>query len=47
MGGMGYISTAECDIMRHSSLMNLNLPHAAVEAGVPRYCLFSSTACSA
>jgi nucleoside-diphosphate-sugar epimerase len=44
MGGMGFISTAECEIMRHSALMNLNLPQAAVDAGVARY-FFSSSVC--
>jgi nucleoside-diphosphate-sugar epimerase len=44
MGGMGFISTAECEIMRHSALMNLNLPQAAVGAGVSRY-FFSSSVC--
>ena len=42
MGGMGYISTAECDILRHSALINVNVPQAAVEAGVSRYFLSSS-----
>lgn len=42
MGGMGYISTAECEIMRHSTLINVNMPQAAVEAGIPRYFLSSS-----
>ena len=42
MGGMGFISTAECEIMRHSALMNLNLPQAAVDANVSRYFLSSS-----
>src|SRR5215813_302003 len=42
MGGMGFISTAECEIMRHSALINLNLPQAAVDAGVSRYFLSSS-----
>jgi nucleoside-diphosphate-sugar epimerase len=42
MGGMGFISTAECEIMRHSALMNLNLPQAAVDSGVSRYFLSSS-----
>jgi GDP-D-mannose 3',5'-epimerase len=42
MGGMGYISTAECDIMRHSTLINVNVPQAAAEAGIPRYFLSSS-----
>ena len=42
MGGMGFISTAECEIMRHSTLINLNVPQAAVDAGVARYFLSSS-----
>lgn len=42
MGGMGFISTAECEIMRHSTLVNVNMPQAAVEAGVRRYFLSSS-----
>jgi GDP-D-mannose 3', 5'-epimerase len=42
MGGMGFISTAECEIMRNSALMNVNMPQAAAEAGVARYFLSSS-----
>src|SRR5499427_10206892 len=42
MGGMGFISTAECEIMRNSALINLNVPQAAVDAGVARYFLSSS-----
>jgi nucleoside-diphosphate-sugar epimerase len=42
MGGMGYISTAECDIMRHSTLINVNMPQAAADAGIARYFLSSS-----
>jgi len=42
MGGMGFISTAECEIMRNSALINVNIPQAAAEAGVPRYFLSSS-----
>jgi GDP-D-mannose 3',5'-epimerase len=42
MGGMGFISSAECQIMRHSTLVNLNMPQAAMDAGVPRYFLSSS-----
>jgi len=42
MGGMGFISTAECEIMRNSALINVNMPQAAAEAGVPRYFLSSS-----
>jgi nucleoside-diphosphate-sugar epimerase len=44
MGGMGFIHSAECEIMRNSCLINLNMTHAAATAGVPRY-LFSSSAC--
>jgi nucleoside-diphosphate-sugar epimerase len=42
MGGMGFISTAECEIMRNSALINVNMPQAAAEAGVVRYFLSSS-----
>lgn len=42
MGGMGFISSAECEIMRHSALINVNMPQAAADAGVPRYFLSSS-----
>jgi len=42
MGGMGFISTAECEIMRNSALINVNMPQAAAEAGVSRYFLSSS-----
>ena len=44
MGGMGYISTAECEIMRNNALINSNVLHAAAEAGVARY-FFSSSVC--
>ncbi len=44
MGGMGYISTAECEIMRNNALINSNVLHAAAEAGVRRY-FFSSSVC--
>lgn len=42
MGGMGFISSAETDIMRNSALVNLNVVAAAAEAGVRRYFLASS-----
>ena len=29
MGGMGYITTAECEIMRNNALINSNVLHAA------------------
>jgi len=44
MGGMGYISTAECDIMRNNALINSNVLHAAALAGVKCY-FFSSSVC--
>jgi len=44
MGGMGYISTAECEIMRNNALINANVLHAAAEAEVARY-FFSSSVC--
>jgi GDP-D-mannose 3',5'-epimerase len=44
MGGMGFIHSAECEIMRNSALVNLNMVHAAASAGVPRY-FFSSSVC--
>ncbi|MFA5637257.1 MAG: NAD-dependent epimerase/dehydratase family protein [Anaerovoracaceae bacterium] len=44
MGGMGFISSAECEIMRNNALINLNMIHTAAEAGVRRY-FFSSSVC--
>ncbi len=44
MGGMGFISSSECEIMRNSALININMIDAAAEFRVGRY-LFSSSAC--
>ena len=44
MGGMGFIHSAECEIMHNSALINIHMTHSAVELGVPRY-FFSSSAC--
>jgi len=44
MGGMGFIHKEECDIMRNSALININMIHAASQAKVKRY-FFSSSAC--
>jgi len=30
MGGMGFISTAECEIMRNSALININMVHNGI-----------------
>lgn len=44
MGGMGFIHTAECDIMRNSALINNHMIDAAAKIGVGRY-FFSSSVC--
>lgn len=44
MGGMGFIHSSECEIMRNNALINLNVVDAAAEAGVGRY-FFSSSVC--
>lgn len=44
MGGMGFIGSAECEIMYNSILINVNMIHEAAEAGVARY-FFSSSVC--
>jgi nucleoside-diphosphate-sugar epimerase len=44
MGGMGFIDSAECEIMRNSCLINIHMAHASASSGVKRY-LFSSSAC--
>jgi len=44
MGGMGFISIAECEVLRNNALININMTHAAAEMGVSRY-FFSSSVC--
>lgn len=44
MGGMGFIHSAECEIMRNSALINIHMIHAAAAAKPPRY-FFSSSVC--
>jgi len=44
MGGMGFIHSAECEIMRNSALINIHMIDQAAAAGVKRY-FFSSSAC--
>ena len=44
MGGMGFIHSAECEIMRNSALINIQMIHASSHSGVKRY-FFSSSAC--
>jgi GDP-D-mannose 3',5'-epimerase len=44
MGGMGFIHSAECEIMHNSALINIHMVHHASRLGVPRY-FFSSSVC--
>ncbi len=44
MGGMGFIHTAACEIMRNSALVNIHMTNSAANAGVKRY-FFSSSVC--
>src|SRR6185369_3026365 len=44
MGGMGFIHSAECEIMHNSALINIHMSHAMAELGVLRY-FFSSSVC--
>ncbi|MCK4336465.1 MAG: NAD-dependent epimerase/dehydratase family protein, partial [Candidatus Aminicenantes bacterium] len=44
MGGMGFIHSAECEIMRNSALINIHMIHTSAKAGVKKY-FFSSSAC--
>ncbi|MGA2489734.1 MAG: NAD-dependent epimerase/dehydratase family protein [Anaerolineales bacterium] len=44
MGGMGFIHSAECEIMHNSALINIHMTHSAAELGIPAY-FFSSSVC--
>jgi GDP-D-mannose 3',5'-epimerase len=44
MGGMGFIQSAECEIMHNSALINIHMTHTAWRLKIPRY-FFSSSAC--
>jgi GDP-D-mannose 3',5'-epimerase len=44
MGGMGFIHSAECEIMRNSAQINIHMIHSSAAAGIKRY-FFSSSAC--
>lgn len=44
MGGMGFISTKECEIMHDNVLINAHMIHLASELNVDRY-FFSSSVC--
>jgi nucleoside-diphosphate-sugar epimerase len=44
MGGMGFIHSAECDIMHNSALINIHMIDTAAKMAVPQY-FFSSSVC--
>ena len=44
MGGMGFIHSAECEIMHNSALINIHMTHHAARLKVPHY-FFSSSVC--
>jgi nucleoside-diphosphate-sugar epimerase len=44
MGGMGFIHSAETEIMHNSALINIHMTNTAAVMGVPRY-FFSSSVC--
>ncbi len=44
MGGMGFISIAECEVLHNNALINLHMTHTSAEMGIPRY-FFSSSVC--
>ncbi len=44
MGGMGFIHSAECEIMHNSVLINIYMTHNAAEMGINRY-FYSSSVC--
>ena len=44
MGGMGFIHSAECEIMRISALINIHMINSAATQGVKRF-FFSSSVC--
>ncbi len=44
MGGMGFIHSAECEIMHNSVLINVHMIDHAARMGVPRY-FYSSSVC--
>jgi nucleoside-diphosphate-sugar epimerase len=41
---MGFISVAECEVLRNNALMNIHMAHTVAEKGVARY-FFSSSVC--
>jgi GDP-D-mannose 3', 5'-epimerase len=44
MGGLGFLSAAECEIMHNNVLINVHMTHAAAALGIKTY-FFSSSVC--
>jgi len=44
MGGMGFISIAEREVLHNNALINIHMPHISAEMNVDRY-FFSSSVC--
>ncbi|MDH7514093.1 MAG: NAD-dependent epimerase/dehydratase family protein [Clostridiales bacterium] len=44
MGGMGFISFAECEVLYNNALINLHMTHYSATMGIPLY-FFSSSVC--
>jgi nucleoside-diphosphate-sugar epimerase len=44
MGGIGYITAADCEVLKNNALININMTDAAATSGVARY-FFSSSVC--
>ncbi|NOZ73052.1 MAG: NAD-dependent epimerase/dehydratase family protein [Chloroflexi bacterium] len=44
MGGMGFISVAECEVLHNNALINIHMAHLAAKMGTPHY-FFSSSVC--
>jgi len=44
MGGMGFIESAECEVLHNNALINIHMTDAAARMGIPRY-FFSSSVC--
>ena len=44
MGGMGFIHSAECEIMRNNALINIYMIHSTADKGIKKY-FFSSSVC--
>lgn len=44
MGGLGFIHSAETQILHNNALINIHMTHTAAEMGIPKY-FFSSSVC--